>query len=180
MARHTERGEAPSRLAAGLMRAAVALFAASGLLAAAAVHEAKASPCEVVGVPYRPVYCDRISKLDLDFLNDEIEPPSAWNVNAGAAYVGDQVAFQIYALTDDPRFYQNVTYEVKYLRFKFHGFRRQHHLRYEERDGNPRWVLDLRRERPQRSTGTLEVRYRCKSPSVEFVTNFFLTIKPRD
>ena len=122
MAHHTKRGSAPSRLAAGLMRAAVALFAASGLFAATAVHEASASPCGVAAEGTRPIPCDVFTKLDLDLLNDDIEPPECWSVNAIGVPAGQQVAFKIYGLTENASFYQEVTSEVKYLRFKVHGF----------------------------------------------------------
>jgi hypothetical protein len=99
-------------------------------------------------------------------------------VNAAAAAAGDEIAFKVYALTDDARFYDNVSDRVRDIRFRFHGLRRQPRIRYDVTNGNPRWVLTLKRERPRRSTGTITVSFRCKYPTQTFSTNFVLTVLP--
>ena len=61
--------------------------------------------------PYRPLYCDYVRYLGAVYLNDGIQPPAAFQ-NKSGTLSGERAAFQVYILTDDPRYFQNVTVEV--------------------------------------------------------------------
>jgi hypothetical protein len=154
---------------------ALGLFIAGALLAPSGLG-AEAAPC---GYPHRPFRCDAITKLDVDFLNDDVELPAAWSTNAGYVLRGQPAAFKIYVLTDDPGFYQEVTSCEKELRFRFHGIPRSR-FRYEENDGDPRWVYTPLRRRIGGRTGTIEFQWKCNLPNETYTTNFVLTVLPSD
>ena len=158
---------------------ALALFVTGALLAPAALREADASPCGSIAEPYRPVCCDCMTHLSIDFLNDEVDTlPEAWAVRAGEVVRGEKAAFKIYGVSDDPRFYEDLTPQIKSLRFRMHGLPSTR-VRYEENDGDPRWVYQPLHRPIAGKTGTVEVSFRCKSPAVVYKTNFFLTVLPR-
>ena len=170
---------APSPLAAALARVALGMFVGGALLAPAGLREADAA-CGAPDMPegLRTIGCDTMTKVDVDFLNDEIEPTAAFGVNAVEVRAGEPLEFSVYALTDDPRFYSNVSYDRKAIRCRAHGFRKPARLQYTEDSNNPRWVFTPRRERPEHNTGTIEVIYRCKRPGVSYTTYFFVTVLP--
>ena len=170
---------APSPLAAALARVALGMFVGGALLAPVGLREADAA-CGALDTPegLRTVKCDTMTKIDVDLLGDEIEPTAAFGVNAVQVRAGEPLEFRVYALTDDPRFYSNISYERKAIRWRVHGLRKPAHVRYEDDVNNPRWVFTPRRERPEHNTGIMEVTYRCKRPRVSYTTNFIVTVLP--
>lgn len=128
-----------------------------------------------VGKAHRPIYCDFITRLDLDFLNDSVPPTACWNVNAGAIYEDRPAKFHVYALTDDNRFYANVTTEIKSIKFKLHGIKGK--FTYTESSNNPMFYFTPAKKQGGK-TGTIEVSYQCKSPNVTYKTLFTLTCLP--
>jgi hypothetical protein len=127
------------------------------------------------GTPHRPIYADFITKLDLDFLNDSVTPTAAWQVNEGAVYEDRPAKFHVYALTDDIRFYANVTTEIKAIKFKLHGLKGK--FLYTESSNNPTFYFQPAKKQGGKK-GTITVSYKCTSPKVTYSTNFFLTILP--
>lgn len=124
---------------------------------------------------YRPIYCDHITKLGLDFRNDSVQIPTAWNVTAGATSYDRLAAFHVYALTDDPRFWANVTVERRHTRWKRIGLKGKFY--YAETSGDPRWFYKPHLKDRGR-TGTLLVTYNCTAPRVRYQTKFILTVLP--
>ncbi len=124
---------------------------------------------------YRPIYCDHITKLGLDFLNDTVKTPTAWNVTAGATSYDRLATFHVYALTDDPRFWANVSVERRYIKWKRTGLKGKFY--YAETSGDPRWFYKPHIKDRGR-TGTLLVTYNCTAPKVRYQTKFILTVLP--
>jgi hypothetical protein len=124
---------------------------------------------------HRPIYCDFITKLDLDFLNDQVGPTACWNVNAGAVYEDRLAKFHVYALTDDARFYANVTTETKAIKFKLHGIKGK--FAYNTSSNIPTYFFTPAKKQGGK-TGTVTVSYKCNQPNETYTTNFVLTILP--
>lgn len=132
---------------------------------------------KVARTVHRPIYCDQITHLEIDWLDDQIPVPAAFNVNAGAIYQDRLARFKIYAATDDPRFYADVTTEVKAIKFKLHGLKGK--FVYQQSSNIPVFYFKPKKKKKMAGkTGTIEVTYRCKAPRVNYKTRFFLTILP--
>ncbi len=125
----------------------------------------------------RPIYCDFITRLDLDFLNDGIPPTQAFDINAGSIYSDRLAVFHIFALTDDKRFFADVTSEGDNIRFKLHGL--QGKFSYSASSNDPRYFYTPS-PKDKGKTGTIEVSYECRRPAEIFRTRFTLTILPSD
>jgi hypothetical protein len=128
-----------------------------------------------IGAAHRPIYCDFITKLELDYLNDNVGPTSCWNVNSGAIYEDRLAKFHVYACTDDERFYANVTTEVKAIKFKLHGIKGK--FTYSASSNNPTFYFTPAKKQGGK-TGTIDVSYKCKSPNTTYTTRFVLTCLP--
>jgi hypothetical protein len=125
------------------------------------------------GRGHRPIYCDFITRLDLDFFNDNVPVPAAFDINAGAIHPDRLAAFQLFALTDDPRFYANVTTERKSIKVRVHGLKGRFY--YSESSGIPR--IFFRPDSDQAGkTGTITFYYQCRRPPEVFRTRFVLTV----
>lgn len=123
----------------------------------------------------RPLYCEFIKKLGLDFLNDSVSIPTAWNVTAGAVSYDRLAAFHVYALTNELRFWANVTSERRYITWKLTGL--QGKVYYAEQSGTPRYYFKPH-IRSRGKTGTLLATYRCTAPVTKYQAKFILTVLP--
>lgn len=123
----------------------------------------------------RPLYCEYIKFLKLDFLNDQINPRNAFNVVVGAVSYDRLATFHVYATTDDPRFYANVTAEKRYIRWKSYGLPGTFY--YTESNSNPRWFFTPK-PAARGKTGTLEATYTCAAPREVYKARFTLTVLP--
>jgi O-antigen ligase len=128
-----------------------------------------------IGAPHRPIYCDFITRLDVDFLNDNVPPTACWNINKGAIYEDRLARFHVYALTDDQRFYANVTTEIKSIKFKLHGIKGK--FTYSESSNNPTFYFTPKKKMGGK-TGSIDISYKCKSPNETYTTRFDLVILP--
>jgi hypothetical protein len=170
------RGLRTALLACAVLWIGAQLWSLDHLTAAAAgTPNGDGQRAHVAATVHRPIYCDYITKLDLDFLNDIVNPPQCWNVNAGAVYEDRLAKFHVYALTDDARFYANVTTETKALKFKLHGIKGK--FKYNTSSNTPTFFFTPAKKQGGK-TGTIEVSYKCKNPNETYVTNFVLTILP--
>jgi len=127
------------------------------------------------GTPHRPTYCNEITRLDLDYLNDTVGPTRCWDINSGAIYEDRLAKFHVYALTDDIRFFANVTFERKSIKFKLHGIKGK--FLYQETVNNPIFYFTPAKKQGGK-TGTIDVSYKCTSPNQTYTTRFVLTILP--
>lgn len=124
------------------------------------------------GAP-RPIYCEFITRLGLDFLNDGIDPPAAFGILSGSVSHNQLASFHVYALTDDPRFYANVTSERRFLGARAVGLPGS--FRFGGGRNNPRIFFNPARRAAGR-TGTLIFSYRCTKPRRIFTEQFTLTV----
>jgi len=170
-------GPTPSPLIRALVRTLLALCCISAVLSASAVTDASA--CGAPGALARrhlPTACHRITRLELDFLNDDLDVPQAFKVNGGAVAPGGVAEFKVYAATDDPRFYYNVSHEFRAIKFRLRGFGDGRRVRYRDDDRNPRWVLEPR-PRMRGRTGSIECWYDCLPMNAKYTTRFILTAR---
>lgn len=123
----------------------------------------------------RPLYCEYIKFLKLDFLNDQVGPRSAFNIVVGAVAYDRLATFHVYATTDDPRFYANVSVEKRYIRWKAYGLKGKFY--YTESNSNPRWFFSPH-IKSRGKTGTLEATYTCQAPREVYKARFTLTVLP--
>lgn len=162
-----------------LIRTLLALACTSAVLSASTMSDA--STCVAPGSParqFRPpdFRCDQITHLELDFLNDEVDVPEAFSVNAGAIPPGGTAEFRVYAATDYPGVYYDVTESLREIKFRDRGFSGADRIRYADDGENPRWVFEPRRPRMKGRTGTLECSFKCGSlPWRRYTTRFVLT-----
>lgn len=175
----------PSPLVSTLTRVFLTVVSVSAVLSASAVTDAAA--CGPIDSPARGSWphfnCDTVTRLELDFLNDDVEPPEAFNINAGAITVGESAEFRVYAATDDPRFFRDVTSTVRDLKFWVRGApanRTARRMRYRDDDDNPRWVYAPRGRRSVRRTVSVDCAFRCGPPRVTYTSRFVLSILPED
>lgn len=170
----------PSPLIRTLVRTLLALCCISAVLSASA--GTGASACGGRGVPRRPqpFNCDLITHLELDFLNDGVEAPDAFDIDSAAIVEGNTAEFRVYAATDDLRFYEDVTALVGNLKFRVRGlkgFNKDRRVRYRDDGDNPRWVLTPAR-RSGGQTGSFDCAFKCGEPRITYTTRFLLTVVP--
>lgn len=127
------------------------------------------------GKGHRPVYADFITHLELDFLNDSIPVPAAFDINAGATYSDRLAGFAVYACADDARFYANVTSETTHLKWTLHGLTGKWY--YTNSSDIPRYYFTPDKGMEGR-TGTVELAYQLVRPVETYRTRFTLTILP--
>ena len=174
----------PTCTTRSLIRVILGMLAVSWLLSAGrGVAVAPCEAAEAARVPlHRPSLCDQVTHLDLDFLNDQINPIQAFNVNA-AELPGDRTPrFHVYALTDDPRYYANVTFEKRATQLRlrtpigsedFPG-----NWEYSATNNNPVWAwTPTGRPTEEDRIAFIDVMYHCQSPRVLFQTRFMLTVR---
>lgn len=61
----------------------------------------------------RPLWCDRISGLAVTYVNGGTDPPAAFQETTGT-FDGDTAYFRVYALSNEPRGYADVTSEYRF------------------------------------------------------------------
>lgn len=178
----------------------VAVFTLFGMvLLAAPLGRGDAATEGVEEVTVSRVPYDFVTRLEIDWLDDEVEVPQAFNVNSGTMPVTGDARFRVFAMTDDPRYYYDVTSDFQPLRVPppLGGmFRRPPKLRIDThglrkgRGVTPEFRYDVEQKaivyRPRFNTvfdrgvtGTLNFRWQLPSPRVTYTTRFVLAIPPR-
>lgn len=146
------------------------------------------------GVP-----ADFITKLKIDWLDDDVELPQAYAVNSGVLPATGETRFRVLALTYDPRCAYDVTADLQRIRIPdqpggnyrprgrlsihTHGLGKGRgalpEFRYDVEQKaisyRPRWNTRLDRG----VTGSLSFRWQLRSPRVTYTTTFVLAIPPR-
>ncbi len=170
------RGVRTAVLACGVLAFAGQILSLNTAGAASAAEgDGRGNVTQAGGRGGRPVYCDFITKIGTDFLNDNITPTQAFEIKAGSVYADRLAVFHFYALTDDVRFYANVTGEGNNLRFKLHGL--QGKFYYSASSNNPRYFYQPS-PKDKGKTGTIEFSYHCRRPAEVFRGRFTLTVLP--
>jgi hypothetical protein len=90
-----------------LVRTLLTVCALSWLLSASAFGAGAPAPCEAATAPrrfpHRPIYCDLLTGLAVDLLNDNENRVPALKAKVGEIGPGGFARFHVYALTDDIR-----------------------------------------------------------------------------
>ena len=139
------------------------------------------------GYDCRPIYQDYITHLGEQYLNDGLSVPAAFNEHSGTLTSDGQAAFRVYALTDDIRYYQDVTYWSK-----SHGSCRRlvgvrvrpapgsgsvrGKWKYRSNNGVPEIVFTPRRKEKVARTAIITFTFTTTKPREEFSSNFALEI----
>ena len=138
----------------------------------------------------RPIYADYITHLGQVYLNNGVPPPQAFGTKSGTVSDDGQAAFQVYALTDDTRFYADVTTEYQGqcdhgrhpLRVRIrpgHGSRSvEGKIEYLTDGSGPRLIYTPNRKSKITRTALVTFLYDIVQPHVVFTSTFTLTIPP--
>lgn len=173
----------PTPLIRALTRILIALCAVSALLSASATPAdggACATEASVSAgrTAQRPVMCDYFASLGLDFLNDTAVFPSATAPSFGSIAANHLAAFKVYGLTEDPRFFADITFDTAAIKFR---------VRSPEGSAPARGHFIFSRTSntfyfsPGESTTQdrvvfIEAAYHCTRPTAVYRTQFTLTI----
>ena len=126
-----------------------------------------------------------MTRFAVDYLNDTITPNRAFQVT-NAEIMGDRLArFHTYALSDDPRFYWNVSFEKQAISFRVRTPPGSAAVRgkwvYSEASNNPMHRFEPSgRLTPQDRIAFVEAAYHCIRPAVTHRTRFMLTVRGTD
>jgi hypothetical protein len=181
------------------MRAGISVSALCGvaLLLGTSVGvkpETASTPAEM---PPPRIPSDFVTSLQVDYLNDAVQPAAAWKVNAGVLPSSGEARFRLYILSDDIRsddirYFSNVSVDFKRKRFRpgvgmlrvrVHGPGR---VRSDAREFRYDVEEDAIVYRPQGKSAfgqtgmvTLEFLWHAGAPRVTYPTRFSLTIPRR-
>lgn len=178
----------PDHLTRALVRMLLLAVAVSWTLSAAATHSAVASPCgDEPGLraarwrPQRPSYCDYLTGIGVDFLNDQAPYPDPHGPAVGEVYANRLAVFKIYALTDDPRFYADITHEIKALKFEARSPRGSAPVKgkfiYTSTSNEPLVYFIPVDEAPDDRVVFLQISCHCWQPKSVYRTQFTLTVR---
>lgn len=99
----------------------------------------------------------------------------------GEIYAGRLAAFKVYALTDDPRFYADLTHEIKYLQFQAHTPKGSAPVKgrfiYSRSSNEPLVYFIPADEAPDERVVFLDVSYHCRLPKWVYRTQVVLTVR---
>jgi hypothetical protein len=105
-----------------LTRLTWCLLAGPGLFGAPALGPATAGDCACQEAGRRvrpnPIHCDWVRRLELDYRNDQLDPPEAFNVNRAFITAGGEAHFHVIVVADDDRFYSDVSGDDAYTRMR--------------------------------------------------------------
>jgi hypothetical protein len=167
-----------------LVRTLLALCAVSWLLSASAFEPGAPTPCEAAGaqrIRHRPIFCDRLTGLAFTFLNGNPGLLPARMAKVGEIGPGQVAKFQVFALTDDARFYANVTTETKATTIRIRpprgGGSVGGTLQYVTPSNQPAYLFTPDRTTPEDRIAFFDVTYHCWGPKETYSSTFMLTIR---
>lgn len=171
-----------------LIRVLLTLGAVSAALhsgsprALAAAH--LASEEMAAGIPRMPTYCHLITRFGVDFLSDEVAPSQAFQVSMGELGAGELAPFRTFALTHDPRFYYDVTFEYRATQVAARAPRGGGDVAgrfYRAADpARPTLYYAPRRQSREDRIAFLEFSYQCVRPRESYPQRFILTLRGTD
>ena len=177
----------PTRTTRSLVRVILGLLAVSGLLAAGSWDAVTLAPCSAAEAarfrPHGTIYCDVMTRLAVDYLNDPETPISAFQATVGEVAADRLAKFKVYGLTDDPRFYSDVSYEKQAMSFQVRTPPGSSPVDgkwvYTESSANPIYAFYSGRHGSEKErVAFLDFGYQCVSPRKTFRTRFLLTVRP--
>jgi hypothetical protein len=120
--------------------------------------------------------------LEVDLLNDETRPIRAFDVNVGEVGPGELARFRVYAATDDPRLYRDVSHETKLIDVRIqaptNGRDVAGRLRFDRSNpGGPVLIYAPDRQTREDRVAFLDFTYHCRYPGGDYHTRFMLTIR---
>ena len=178
----------PTRTIRALVRMILGLLAVSWSLSAGSWEASTLAPCSAAEAarfrgPHRATWCDVMTRLAVDYLNDPVTPNSAFHTNVGEVYADRIGKFHVYALTDDDRFRANVSFERRAISFRVHTPPGSEPVgggvTYIEPSNQPVWLFAPGRHASASDRiAFLETTYQCVRPNVTYRTQFLMTVRP--
>lgn len=158
----------PARSPRLLLPALTLLGSLAPALPAGSTSEPEATVRPIV----RPLRCDYIKRLAVDYLDDDLPMPAALNTLSGTMPTAGPARFHLYAATNEVRFRWNVSSERRAIRIRVRRAPGSAPvpgtIRYTEANGFPHWEFRLQRRTPRARKAILDFSYRCTAPVVVY------------
>jgi len=167
-----------------LLVVSTGLFTASSAQSPSEREGVAAGARNVARRPPRQPSCNYISKLGLDFGNDPIDVPAAFDFHVGEIFADRVAKFHVYALADSPGFFFDVTYERQAVDIQVRapqgGGGVPGRMYYVETSNSPTFYFQPSRGGAKDRIAFLDFAYRCTAPHRTYRDRYLITIRGTD